>query len=506
MTADRGPPGRRRAAAREPELRPPPSRPAVAGLGPVTRLVLPNGLTVLVRENRGAPVVAPTLLSRGGSAEEAPELNGLTALLGRVLLKGTRARSALDVASAAEDAGGGIESGADQEYGELRAWGLARHWPRLLALLHEVATEPRFADDEIERERARAAGADPRPRGPAGAGRQPHPRRVALRPARIRLADERGGGDRRADHPGEPARPVRGDLRRRPPRPRRVRAPSPPTTCSTRRGGSSRGSGRARRPPRRPPPPDRPVRLREHETSPTQQAHVLLGYLAPSVPAPDHVALKVANGVLGGGMSSRLFRTLRDEEGLAYSVGSAYPTRRGAGRVVLHIGTAPENVAAAEAGLRREVERLAGEPVSRGRARAHQGLPVGVLRPGPPDERASELLPGFLRGDGRRRRVRDALSEPPRGGRRDRRAARRAPPSGRAGGGGGRPGLRAGGRGAAAQGQRPDQLVPGGLGRPDRRQRGDLPLRVLSLVRSGRGPASRRWARSSTSSSSSSSA
>jgi predicted Zn-dependent peptidase len=69
------------------------------------------------------------------------------------------------------------------------------------------------------------------------------------------------------------------------------------------------------------------------------------------------------NGVLGGGMSSRLFRTLRDEEGLAYSVGSAYPTRRGAGRLVLHIGTAPENVEAAEAGLRREAERLRAELV-----------------------------------------------------------------------------------------------------------------------------------------------
>ena len=109
--------------------------------------------------------------------------------------------------------------------------------------------------------------------------------------------------------------------------------------------------------------PARPVRPRQHETAPTQQAHVLLGYLAPSVDAPDHVALKIANGALGGGMSSRLFRTLRDEEGLAYSVGSAYPTRRGAGRIVLHIGTAPQNVVAAEAGLRREVERLAGEPV-----------------------------------------------------------------------------------------------------------------------------------------------
>jgi predicted Zn-dependent peptidase len=76
-------------------------------------------------------------------------------------------------------------------------------------------------------------------------------------------------------------------------------------------------------------------------------------------------------------MSSRLFRTLRDEEGLAYSVGSAYPTRRGAGRIVLHIGTAPENVEAAEAGLRREVERLREGPVPEDELRRTQAYLSG---------------------------------------------------------------------------------------------------------------------------------
>jgi predicted Zn-dependent peptidase len=115
--------------------------------------------------------------------------------------------------------------------------------------------------------------------------------------------------------------------------------------------------------PEAPPPPARPVRLRDREVLPTQQAHVLWGFLAPPITAPDHVPLKVLTGILGGGMASRLFRTLRDAEGLAYSVGSVYPARRGAGRLVIHVGTAPQNVTAAEAGIRREVERLAGEPV-----------------------------------------------------------------------------------------------------------------------------------------------
>ena len=328
----------------------------------MTRLVLPNGLTLLVRENRHAPVVALTLLSRGGSAAEAPELNGVTALLGRVLLKGTRDRSALELASVAEDSGGGIESGADQEYGELRAWGLARHWRRLLTLLHEVVTEPRLDDGEIERERG-VLLAQIR-------GLEDQPAQVANRILARALFGPHGYGLPTSGEEATVARIGRVDLldrlRETYAADRLVLAASGAVAADDvisevgRLFAGLQPGGPAETAPSL---PERPVRLRQHETSPTQQAHVLLGYLAPPVSAPDHVALKVANGVLGAGMSSRLFRTLRDEEGLAYSVGSTYPTRRGAGRVVLHIGTAPENVAAAEAGLRREVDRLVGEPV-----------------------------------------------------------------------------------------------------------------------------------------------
>jgi zinc protease len=331
-------------------------------LGPLTRLVLPNGLTVLARENRDAPVVAMTLLARGGSADEAPELNGITSLLGRVILKGTRTRSALEVASAVEDAGGGIESSADQEYGEIQTFGLARHWRSLVALLHEVVTSPRLDDGEIERERAVLLGQI--------RGIEDQPAQVASRVLARGLFGPRGYGLPTSGEEATVARITRADLYGRLAETfaaeRLVLAISGAVPADDvvdevarlfeglRRGGPTAAAPSA---------PARPVRPRQHETAPTQQAHVLLGYLAPPVAAPDHVALKVASGALGGGMSSRLFRTLRDEEGLAYSVGAAYPTRRGAGRVVLHIGTAPENVAAAEVGLRREVERLSGEPV-----------------------------------------------------------------------------------------------------------------------------------------------
>jgi len=75
------------------------------------------------------------------------------------------------------------------------------------------------------------------------------------------------------------------------------------------------------------------------------------------------VALKVMSAVLGSGMSSRLFRALREEAGLAYAVGAFYPTRWETGRIVVHVGTAPSNLGAVEAGIRREVERLRTERV-----------------------------------------------------------------------------------------------------------------------------------------------
>jgi zinc protease len=319
-------------------------------------------MVALVRESRSAPVVALTLLSRAGSADEPPDVNGVTALLGRTLLKGTETRSALDVARAAEDSGGGIESATDQEYGEIRVWGLARHWRTLLELLHDVATAPRLADEEVERERVVLLGQI--------RGLEDQPAHVANRVLSRALYGREGYGLPPSGSAATVARVTRADLARRFARAyaadRLVLGVSGAVAADEvlaevgRLFADLRPGGPA---PEAPPPPARPVHPRDHETCPTHQAHVLFGFFAPPVGAADHVPLRVANGVLGGGMSSRLFRTLRDEEGLAYSVGSVYPTRRVGGRLVVHIGTAPANVPAAEAGIRRELARLAGEPV-----------------------------------------------------------------------------------------------------------------------------------------------
>ncbi|MEO0407650.1 MAG: pitrilysin family protein, partial [Cyanobacteria bacterium P01_A01_bin.135] len=90
----------------------------------------------------------------------------------------------------------------------------------------------------------------------------------------------------------------------------------------------------------------------------TQQAVIMLGYLAPAVCHGDYPALKLISTYLGNGLSSRLFVELREKRGLAYDVSAIYPTRLDASHLIVYIGTAAHNTAVAQEGLSSEVQRL----------------------------------------------------------------------------------------------------------------------------------------------------
>ncbi len=100
----------------------------------IVRHVLPNGLTVLVREDPAVGVVAASLLVRSGSAFETADTAGVTNFLQRAMLRGTKRHSTLTLAEAAEELGGAVDASGDVDYAEVRATALARHWEALLAL------------------------------------------------------------------------------------------------------------------------------------------------------------------------------------------------------------------------------------------------------------------------------------------------------------------------------------------------------------------------------------
>ena len=68
----------------------------------VTRMRLPNGLTVLVRENREAPVVAYSLMVRMGTRTETPDNAGISNLLQQMLVRGTEKLDGEQIAEAAD--------------------------------------------------------------------------------------------------------------------------------------------------------------------------------------------------------------------------------------------------------------------------------------------------------------------------------------------------------------------------------------------------------------------
>ena len=73
----------------------------------------------------------------------------------------------------------------------------------------------------------------------------------------------------------------------------------------------------------------------------SDQAHICLGLPGISLTDPDRHALAILNGVLGDGMSSRLFLNLREEQGLAYDVASSLNHFRDCGSLVIYCGVEP---------------------------------------------------------------------------------------------------------------------------------------------------------------------
>jgi predicted Zn-dependent peptidase len=90
----------------------------------------------------------------------------------------------------------------------------------------------------------------------------------------------------------------------------------------------------------------------------TEQAYLCLGGRALRRADPDRYALRLANAVLGDGMSSRLFLEVRERRGLAYDVHSYVSAFHDSGAVVVNAGVDPEQCESALEAILAEVDKL----------------------------------------------------------------------------------------------------------------------------------------------------
>ncbi|HVU27040.1 MAG TPA: pitrilysin family protein [Verrucomicrobiae bacterium] len=124
-----------------------------AGDEPIQKFELDNGLRLLVKENHRLPFVEFRAVFQGGVLAETPENNGITQLLAKTLIKGTKRRSAKDIAREIESVGGSLDSYSGNNSFGVNAEVLSDDFKTGLELVADVLLHPIFPADALERER-----------------------------------------------------------------------------------------------------------------------------------------------------------------------------------------------------------------------------------------------------------------------------------------------------------------------------------------------------------------
>jgi zinc protease len=343
------------------------------GLRDFTELRLDNGARLLLQPNRKLPNLHLRLVMQGGALAEEPGKRGATALLGTLLTKDTRARTAAEVAEFIESVGGVFHPVAGNNSVGLAVEVLPNDAGRALRLLEEAVCEPEFRAETFAQERdAQVAGLQEDDDDVVTYARKlarqkffgAHPLAFdqqgtvpglnALAVADIETLH------RRLAVGGNVALAVAGDF-------------DPDQLAPQLQAFLQRlPSGEVQLPCAVPPdvlPMDAGAFL-EHQ--PREQAVVVVAFPGPRVNGPDFDVSEVADELFSG-MASRLFERVREEKGLAYFVRSARVIGLDAGMFYFFAGTQPGKEADVIAEIDAEIARVqagAVEPAELSRCQA----------------------------------------------------------------------------------------------------------------------------------------
>lgn len=335
------------------------ARPGGFTLKDTQRVVLPNGLTVLLRENRRWPVVVATAQLRRALLVEPAERSGVAYLVGNLLDEGTPKRTGQQIAELIENVGGELSFGATGGLVKV----LSPDRSLGLTLLFECLTQATFPPDVFEREKERLlSDIEDAERQPMSKAQQLY--REAIygnhplgRPSfgRKQTVSKLTPEDCRVFHrrvfvPGNTIVAVVGDFDSK-----QVIEEITRLTAAWQLGPV---------PPLSVPPLAKPQQFSQRiETMPeAAQVHLYLGHLGIRRNTPDFFKLLVMDYVLGTGpgFTDRLSARLRDREGLGYSVSATITDSAGEepGLFTCYIGTMPEKFAQAKQGFLEEIRRL----------------------------------------------------------------------------------------------------------------------------------------------------
>lgn len=329
----------------------------------VHRTVLKNGLVVIVIENPVADIVSARMLIRAGTGHEARSQSGLFALLTALLTKGTDRLSSMEIAEQVESIGASLGSDASADYSLLSLKTVSADFADMLALSAELLLCVNFPENELDLERRLTLDSI--------RSMQEQPFTVAYNALRTAMYGDHPYGFPGIGTEASVKAITREDLQSA------HATYFRPDNCVMVIAGRINPDQAADLveqcfghwvAPDKPMPPlvyPALATTSHHQTitQATNQAIVVVGYVAPSVKDEAYSSLKLISTYLGNGLSSRLFVELREKRGLAYDVSAFYPTRLSTSQFVTYMGTAPSNAAIALEGLRYETERLCQEPL-----------------------------------------------------------------------------------------------------------------------------------------------
>jgi predicted Zn-dependent peptidase len=328
----------------------------------IKRTVLPSGLTVLTEQMPHLRSVAMGVWIRTGSRDEQPELNGITHFVEHMVFKGTTTRSAQRIAREMDSLGGNIDAFTGKETICFNVKVLDEHLPAAMDVLCDLVLNPVFAGQDIDRERG-----------------------VVLEEIKVDednpdlLVHEIFTQNFWKDHPlGKPILGTR----------ETVRGFAQDTLFdfyggrffggnmvvsaagsidhakfldqiskqfSSLRAGSLPTDARV---------PATRSRIVLRQKKSLEQVQLCLGVPSPNIADSRRYTSYMLNTILGGGMSSRLFQTIREDRGLAYSIFSELLPYRDTGSLCVYAGTNRGSLMKVIALIMDEFRRLKREPVS----------------------------------------------------------------------------------------------------------------------------------------------
>jgi predicted Zn-dependent peptidase len=301
------------------------------------RTVLPNGLIVLTEQMEHLRSVAMGVWIKSGSRCEPAETNGISHFVEHMLFKGTRSRSAQHIAREMDSIGGNLDAFTSKETICFNVKSLSDHVPIALDVLSDLVLNPVFAPNDIERERGvileeiKIDEDNPdvlvhelftqsfwkgHPLGKPILGTTETVGRLDQQQLFAYHGDWFHGGNMvfsaagNLDH-DRFTEALAGKFSSLP-------------------GGVARDELLA-------PRPSAGIQLRNKRS--LEQVQICLGVPAPPITDNNRYATLILNTVLGGGMSSRLFQTIREERGMVYSIYSDLSPYRDTGTLCVYAGT-----------------------------------------------------------------------------------------------------------------------------------------------------------------------